>query len=193
MHRYIFSVLDTETTGFYHKNNDRIVEISAVKIKEGQICEKEVFNTLVNPQRNIPPAATRIHKIVDDMVLDSPKFEDISNNLINFLSDVDYLIIHNAKFDLGFLESEMKRIGQSLQLPKVVCSVDLSRKLYPQYKYHNLNAIAKNMGLSIQKDQKRHRALGDVILTAEALLKFYEENSLIFLGTLEQIANKKFI
>jgi DNA polymerase-3 subunit epsilon len=95
--------------------------------------------------------------------------------------------MHNAKFDLGFLEQEMKAIQKSFSFPKIICSVELSQALYPQEKSHNLNAISKRCGLSIKKGEERHRALGDVILTAEVLIRFSEENPLIFSGMLDQL------
>jgi DNA polymerase III subunit epsilon len=192
MYRHVCAILDTETTGLGPKRGDRIVEVAAVKIRDGDVKKEDYFSSLVNPQRSIPPAASRVNRIYDDMVHDAPVFKDIIEDLLQFLSGVDYLFIHNAKFDIGFLEAEMERINKPLKLPKIVCSVDLSRMLYPQFQRHNLNALAKNFGLSISQGENRHRALGDVILTGEAILKIYEENALTFLGTLEQLSNSKY-
>jgi len=192
MYRYTYAILDTETTGFYFDKGDRIVEIAALKIRDGEIKEDEKFTTLINPGRSIPLSATRIHNIVDEMVSGAPCFADILDDLMHFLSDVDFLVMHNAKFDLGFLEAEARHANRELRLPRVVCSVELSKNLYPQFRYHNLNAIAKNFGLSVKEGEGRHRALGDVFLTGEALLKFYEENALTFIGTVEQLANNRY-
>lgn len=190
MHRYTFAVLDTETTGFSPDRGDRLVELAVVKIREGEVQQSEYFSSFINPLRSIPPAATRVHKIVDSMVANAPKFEEVFDEFIEFLEDVEYLFIHNAQFDLRFLEAEAQKIGKSLKLPKVICSVELSKNLYPDHRFHNLDAIAKRFGLEIKNGELRHRALGDVIMTGEALLKFYEENPLTFLGTLESLAQK---
>jgi DNA polymerase III epsilon subunit len=192
MRRFVCAVLDTETTGFYYNGRDRLVEVAAVKIRDGEIKEDENFSTLLNPERPIPPAATRVNKIVDSMVQEAPFFAEIADSLIDFLSDVDYLFIHNAKFDLGFLNAEMKRCGKKLKLPKIICSVELSRKLYPEFKGHNLNVIAKRLGLFIKTGENRHRALGDVIMTGQAILKFQDDNPLTFLGTLESLVKTEY-
>ncbi len=196
MHKYTFAILDTETTGLnYKKGNyqDRIVELAVIKIRNGEVQKEEYFSVLINPERKIPPAASRINKITDDMVADAPLFKDIAEEFLDFLKDVDYLFIHNAKFDLGFLEAETEKCKRKLILPKTVCSVDLSRELYPELKAHNLNAIAKRFNLSIKENECRHRALGDVILTGEILLKFYEDNPLIFTGTIESLHNSQYL
>lgn len=186
------AVLDTETTGFSPRRGDRLVEIAAVKIRNAQVMPEESFSTFINPERKIPPAATRVHKIVDDMVISAPLFHEVADGLLEFLGDVDYLFIHNAKFDLEFLEYEMKHCEKCLKLPKIICSVNLSRYLYPESQYHNLDAIAKRFGLKMQDGELRHRALGDVLMTAEALIKFYEDNPLTFFGTLENLADKQY-
>ncbi len=193
MHRSTFAILDTETTGFSPNRWDRMIEIAIVKIREWKIEESTAFSTLLNPWRKIPASATRVHRITDDMVVDAPLFWDKNEEMIKFLSDVDYLFIHNAKFDLWFLDNEAKLSNTELILPKIVCSVELSKQFYPTKSYHNLNSIAKSFWLSIKSGELRHRALGDVILTAEAIIKFYEENALTFYWTLEQIANTKYV
>lgn len=191
MHSTTFAILDTETTGFSPARGDKLVEVAVVKIREGEVQEADHFSSFVNPERPIPASATRVHQIVDSMVEDAPKFADIYDEMIAFMNDVDYLFIHNAKFDLSFLEAEAAALGKTLNLPKIICSVELSKNLYPSHQYHNLDAIAKRMGLAIKDGELRHRALGDVIMTGEAILKFYEENPLTFLGTLESLAQEQ--
>lgn len=193
MHQFTYIVLDTETTGLSPKYGDRIVELAAVKIRDGEVQASENFSTLINPKRSIPAAATRVNKIRDDMVQDAPEFESIVDKFHSFCEGVDYVFIHNAKFDIGFLEHEMQKLNRSLKLPKVVCSVELSRRLYPEMRGHNLNALSKRFGIDIKSGEARHRALGDVILTGEVILKLYEDNPLIFQGTLEQLADSRFV
>ena len=97
-----YIVLDTETTGFSPEYGDRIVEVAAIKILNGEIQSKNSFSTLINPQRPIPPGATRIHKISDSMVQQAPEFKDIAEQLHEFCQNTDYIFMHNAKFDLRF-------------------------------------------------------------------------------------------
>ncbi|PCI24872.1 DNA polymerase III subunit epsilon [Candidatus Peregrinibacteria bacterium] len=190
MQNATYAILDTETTGFYAKRGDRIVEIAAIKFTGEDIEGAQSFSYLINPERNIPKAVTRVHGIVDDMVQDAPVFSAIVDEFIDFLQGVDYLFIHNAKFDLAFLGAEFERAGKACNFPTVICSVELSRALYPFESSHNLNAIAKRCQLSIKEGEGRHRALGDVIMTGEAIRIFYHQNPLVFQGTLEQIIGK---
>jgi len=193
MRSHTFAVLDTETTGFSPVRGDKLVEVAVVKIREGEVQASEYFSTLIDPERSIPPAATRVHKIVNSDVQGKPKFCDVAAELMEFMEDVDYLFIHNSKFDLNFLIAETEKNNITLRLPKIICSVALSKNLYPSYQSHNLNAIAKRLGLEITDGELRHRALGDVIMTGEAVLKFHEENPITFLGTLEQLADTRFV
>jgi len=192
MHNLTYAVLDTETTGFYYDRGDRLVEIAAVKIRDGKIVPSDNFQSMINPERSIPLSASRVNHITDEMVTAAPKFAEIIDQFEEFLADVDYVFIHNAKFDLSFLKAEYARCQRALKLPKVVCSVELSKAFYPELRTHNLNAIAKRFDLEIKEGELRHRALGDVILTGEVILKFYEENPLIFLGSLESLENREF-
>ena len=182
------AVLDTETTGFHPKYGDRIIEISAVKIINGNIIEEDNFSTLINPERPIPAASTRVHNIKNADVADSPLYKDIIPNLKTFLTGVDYLVMHNSKFDIAFLLEENKKAGDLFQLPKTICSVELSKLLNPKLTRHNLNSLSKHFNVFMKEGENRHRALGDVIMTSEILLKFYQSNPLIFNGTLEQIS-----
>jgi DNA polymerase-3 subunit epsilon len=185
-----WGVLDTETTGFYANRGDKLVEIAAIKVKGQDLDNYESFTSLLNPERSIPPASFRIHQISDDMVKGEPLFCDVCDKFNDFLQGIDYLFIHNAKFDLSFLENESKKAKKSLVLPKIICSVQLSRELYPFERSHNLNAISKRLGLKIKSGENRHRALGDVLLTAEMIRKFAEDNPLIFEGVLENLVGR---
>ena len=184
-----FLVLDTETTWFSPERWDRLLEIAWVKIRNMSISKEENFSTLLNPRRFIPISATRVNKITDEMVIWKPYIEDKIDDFIDFCQDVDYTLIHNAKFDLWFLNYEFKRLWKSFRLPKVVCTVELSKSLYPQYQAHNLDAIKKRFGLDMVDWELRHRALWDVLLTSEVFLKFYEDNPMIFLSELERLAS----
>jgi DNA polymerase-3 subunit epsilon len=143
-----------ETTGG-SAGQDRITEIAAVRIEHG--LETARWSTLVNPGVPIPPFIQSLTGITDAMVEDAPAFEDVAQALMELL-DGAVFVAHNVRFDHGFVLKEMERIGIALQVD-TLCSVRLSRKLYPQHKGHGLDAIAQRHGLH---NRARHRAMGDV-------------------------------
>ena len=122
-----FTVFDLETTGM-SPVNDRIVEIAAMRVElTGEYSE---FHTLINPGRLIPHAASRVHHITDDMVADSPRFQHIGHDFLEFARN-STLVAHNARFDLSFLQESLARTGLPLWQGKTMDSLLLVRKLYP--------------------------------------------------------------
>ena len=149
-----YVLLDLETTGG-NPVHDRVTEVAAVRIQDG--IEVERWSTLVNPQTRIPAFIASLTGITDAMVADAPSFETVAPRLLEMLGDA-VLVAHNARFDHGFLLGEFARLGHSLRV-KTLCTVRLSRKLYPQHKGHGLDAIMQRHGISTKA---RHRAMGDV-------------------------------
>ncbi|MDZ4097680.1 MAG: exonuclease domain-containing protein, partial [Methylophilaceae bacterium] len=152
-------ILDTETTGT-SAAYDRIIEIALVRFEEG--VEVSRWQTLVNPGVTVSPFITSLTGITNDMVKAAPSFEDIAADLHGYLEGAT-LAAHNAKFDYGFLKAEYARMGAVLRL-KLLCTVRLSRKLYPEHKGHGLDAIMRRHGLTTNH---RHRAMGDVELVID--------------------------
>ncbi len=157
--RYV--LLDLETTGATPLK-DRITEIALIKFEDGQ--EVDRWQTLVNPQTNIPDFIQSLTGITNEMVEDAPTFEQVAGELLDYLDDT-VMCAHNVRFDHGFLKAEFKRIGITLK-QKVLCTVKLSRKLYPQYKSHGLSAIIERHGFTCSQ---RHRAMGDVEVMAQLI------------------------
>ena len=157
--RYV--LLDLETTGATPLK-DRITEIALIKFEDGQ--EVDRWQTLVNPQTNIPDFIQSLTGITNEMVEDAPTFEQVAGELLDYLDDA-VMCAHNVRFDHGFLKAEFKRIGITLK-QKVLCTVKLSRKLYPQYKSHGLSAIIERHGFTCSQ---RHRAMGDVEVMAQLI------------------------
>ena len=149
-----YVLLDLETTGG-NPVHDRVTEVAAVRIQDG--IEVERWSTLVNPQTRIPAFIASLTGITDAMVAGAPFFETVAPRLLEMLGDA-VLVAHNARFDHGFLLGEFARLGHSLRV-KTLCTVRLSRKLYPQHKGHGLDAIMQRHGISTKA---RHRAMGDV-------------------------------
>lgn len=151
-----YVLLDLETTGG-NPVNDRITEIAAVRFEQGQ--EVARWSTLVNPGVNVSAFIERLTGISNAMVAEAPKFSEVAADLLAVLEDA-VLVAHNVRFDHGFLLNEFARIDIDLRV-KTLCTVRLSRLLYPQFKSHGLDAIMQRHGLSTQA---RHRAMGDVMV-----------------------------
>ncbi len=149
-----YIVLDLETTGG-SAVHDRITEIAAVRIENGR--EVARWSSLVNPGTTISMFIERLTGISNQMVRQAPAFSELVPRLLELL-DGAVLVAHNARFDHGFLQNEMARLGISLRV-KTLCTVRLSRLLYPQHRGHGLDAIMQRHGLS---SAARHRAMGDV-------------------------------
>ncbi len=149
-----YVVLDLETTGG-NASQDRITEIAAVRIDNG--LETARWSTLVNPGVRIPPFIQSLTGITDAMVENAPTFAQVSKQLLELLEGAVF-VAHNVRFDHGFVANELARLDVTLKV-KTLCTVRLSRHLYPQHKGHGLDAILQRHGL---QTQARHRAMGDV-------------------------------
>jgi DNA polymerase-3 subunit epsilon len=149
-----YVVLDLETTGG-NAVHDRITEIAAVRVENG--LETARWSTLVNPGVRIPPFIQALTGINDAMVASAPGFDEVAKDLLEIL-DGAVFVAHNVRFDHGFVQNELARLDITFKV-KTLCTVRLSRKLYPQHKGHGLDAILKRHGL---QTMARHRAMGDV-------------------------------
>ena len=149
-----YLMLDLETTGG-NPVRDRITEIAAVRIEQGQ--EVARWSTLVHPGGPVPPYIERLTGISDAMLADAPGFDQVAAALLALLEGA-VLVAHNVRFDHGFLLHEFARAGIKLKT-RTLCTVRLSRLLYPQHRSHGLDAIMQRHGLNTLA---RHRAMGDV-------------------------------
>lgn len=159
--------LDLETTGMTAAH-ERITEIGLVEVANGEVVGS--WSQLVNPQKSIPPFIQSITGISDAMVRDAPGFEQLAPRLYELLAG-KLLVAHNARFDYGFLQSEFGRLGLSY-VSRVLCTVKLSRKLFPEHRRHNLDSLIERHGLSCSA---RHRALGDAEVLWQFLQKIHVE------------------
>lgn len=145
--------LDVETTGA-HPVYDRITEVGIVEVEQGRVLGE--WSTLLNPGVSIPPAIQSLTGITNDMVALAPSFEEVARDLYRRLEG-RLLVAHNARFDYGFLRNEFRRAGLRYA-SRVLCTVKLSRRLFPHERRHNLDAVAARHGIVCEQ---RHRALGD--------------------------------
>jgi DNA polymerase-3 subunit alpha (Gram-positive type) len=153
-------ILDLETTGF-DPRTDRIVEIGAIKVRDDAIIDQ--FHHLVNPGCPIPFPATSVHHITDEMVEREGTIEEILPGFLQFIGQ-DTLVAHNAKFDMGFVNFWVEKLGLPKVQNPVICTLQLSRRTFPSFMSYKLGELARefNIPLGIQ-----HRALADVATTWE--------------------------
>lgn len=163
----IYVVFDSETTGLMPQK-DEMVQLAAVRIVNGRRVEGEIFDTLVNPGRPIPPSSTEVHGISDAMVAEAPEVTDVVRRFHAFAEGA-VLIAHNAPFDMEFLRRVEPAIGRRFDNP-VLDTVLLSAVVYGQTEVHSLDALSHRLGITIP-EEARHTAIGDTIATADAFLK----------------------
>lgn len=160
-----YVVVDVETTGGSPGGGDRITEFGAVTVINGQIAD--VFETLVNPQRPIPPAVTRLTRITWDMVRHAPTIRDVAPRIADVLRG-HLFVAHNAAFDWRFVSSELSRYaGQQLSGEKL-CTVKLARAVVPNIRRRSLDSLSFFYGI---ENHARHRAGGDALATAKVLIR----------------------
>ena len=148
-----FTIVDVETTGgspFFH----RVIEIGILRVERGEITQK--FKSLINPGVPIPEFITEFTGITGKMLKNAPAFEDLAEELLPLFED-SIFVAHNSSFDYKFLTSEFERSGYKFFMD-TLCTVRLSRALYPEYKRHNLSALIERFDLHCKN---RHRAYDD--------------------------------
>ncbi len=147
-------VFDTETTGF-SPSKDRVIEVGAVKILNGEIVA--ATNWMINPGRAVPSRATAVHGISTEMLKDKPAFSEIYPQFLAFIGD-SILMAHNARFDVDFMRAEIVRAELPLPSNATVDTLKLFRTWYPEAKSHKIGALVEYIGLNVEDDLHR----GDV-------------------------------
>jgi len=170
-----FTVFDVETTGLDPHRGHRVIEIAGVRIEGGKILEDQAFVELVNPERAIPWEAKQVNKISDEDVAAAATIDQVLPRFLSFAED-SILFAHNAEFDMGFLHAEKECCWGYVDLPECLCTMKLSQSLFPHEFRHNLDVVSQRLQLTMPA--ARHRALPDVLLTAQALLKMIEKGNL---------------
>jgi DNA polymerase-3 subunit epsilon len=160
-------VLDTETTGLSPAMGDRLVEIGCVELIN-HIPSGRHYHVYLNPQRAMPEEAFRVHGLSDEFLADKPLFKAVAQEFRDFLGD-SRLIIHNAPFDMGFLNAELERAGQRPLGNEVIDTVMLAREKHPGARV-SLDALCKHYGI----DNSR-RTLHGALLDSEILAEVYLE------------------
>jgi len=158
-------VLDTETTGLDHKQGHRIIEVAAIELHGRKVSDKN-FHRYLNPEREIDEGAAAVHGLTLDRLQNEPKFAEIAPALLEFIGDAE-LIIHNAPFDIGFLNAELARIGLQPLENKVIDTLKVAKELHPGKK-NNLNALCDRYFID-----NSHRTLHGALLDTELLAEVY--------------------
>jgi DNA polymerase-3 subunit epsilon len=162
-----YVVVDVETTGGTGGNH-RITEIGAVKVCDGEVVDR--FQTLLNPQRSIPPGIVRLTGISPAMVDDAPYFIDIADAFETFMTGAIF-VAHNVDFDYGFVSREYARIGRSFRYPKL-CTCASMRKLFPGRRSYSLASLCREFDIPLHQ---HHRALCDAEAAAGLLMLINEQ------------------
>lgn len=161
-------VFDTETTGLDPLNGDRLVEIGCIELFN-RMPTGETFHAYFNPQRDMPAAAEAVHGLSAKFLSDKPLFGSMADDLLAFLGD-DKLVAHNARFDFGFLNSELQRFGKPvIDMGRMIDTVAIARGLHPGAK-HSLDALCSRYGID-----RSHRIKHGALLDAELLAQLYIE------------------
>ena len=166
-----FVVFDFETTGFNAGGVDQIIEVGAVKIKDGEILDK--FSELIDPKRVLDKKITEITNITDEMLKGKREEEDVIKDFIKWFSDCP-LVAHNAKFDMSFLNACYRKYNLGTCENNVIDTLDLSRILDKSYTRHNLSAMTKRYNVEFD-EEGHHRADYDAHATALVLNKMFEK------------------
>jgi DNA polymerase III subunit epsilon len=161
-------VLDTETTGFEPSDGHRIVEIGCVELFD-HIPTGKSFRAYLHPERLVPPETTKIHGLTDEFLADKPKFAEVVEELMEFLGDAT-LVIHNASFDLKFVNSELHRVGRApIPHARAIDTIEIAKAKIPGARY-SLDELCKRFAIDLTARTK-HGALLDAELTAQVYLE----------------------
>jgi DNA polymerase-3 subunit epsilon len=160
-------VLDTETTGLSPVTGDRIVEIGCVELIN-HIPTGRHYHVYLNPERDMPEEAFRVHGLSNEFLADKPLFKAEADNFLDFIGD-GTLVIHNASFDIGFLNHELERIGKQALRNEVIDTVMVARERHPGARV-SLDALCKHYGIDNSK-----RTLHGALLDSEILADVYLE------------------
>ena len=159
--------LDTETTGLSFKDGHKVVEIACIETKD-LIQTGKVFHKLINPKRNIPEEAFKIHGFSQEFLSDKETFDQVADDFLNFIKDKK-IIIHNASFDLSFLDGELGSIQkEKINKKLVIDSLEVARNKFPGTS-NSLDALCRRFNIDLSRRSK-HNALLDCELLREAYI-----------------------
>ncbi len=170
-------ILDTETTGLDFRKGDRLIEIGCIELLNRMPTGRE-FHCFINPERHVPAEAENVHGISTAFLKDKPLFSKVGAKFLEFIED-HTLVIHNAAFDIGFLNFELELLGlNAIAMDRVVDTLALARRKHPAGP-NNLDALCKRYGVDTSKRTK-HGALIDCLLLANVYIELLGERQAAF-------------
>lgn len=179
-------VLDTETTGLDPLNGDRLVEIGCVEIIN-RIVTGTVYHVYINPERDMPVEAFRVHGLSSEFLSDKPVFAAVADEFLEFIAE-DTLVIHNAAFDIGFLNAELDRLKRpAISRDRVVDTLALARRKHPGAS-NRLDDLMNRYGIDSSRRVK-HGALLDAELLAEVYSELLGGRQASLIGLVEEVAD----
>ena len=182
--------LDTETTGLDPNQGHRVIEIAAIEFNNRQLTSNR-FHTYINPDREIDPAAQEVHGITLDFLSDKPNFKDIASDFMGFIEGAE-VVIHNAPFDVGFLNMEFGRIGSDKLnscCAKITDSLKLAKDIRPGQR-NSLDALCRAYGVD-NSSRSLHGALLDAQLLGEVYIHMTRGQEAFIIDFKEEISNDK--
>ena len=163
--------LDTETTGLSYKDGHRIVEVACIETKD-LIATGNVFHKVINPKRSMPDQAFKIHGFSEKFLSDKETFDKIADEFLNFIKNKK-IIIHNAPFDLGFLDGELSSLHKDkINKKLVIDSLDVARNKFPGSS-NSLDALCRKFNIDLSR-RKKHNALLDCELLREVYINLLD-------------------
>ena len=179
--------LDTETTGLYPAQGHRIIEIAAVEVVNRRVTDRH-FHVYLNPEREIDAAAQEVHGITLEFLQDKPRFADVVDDFMDFVAGAE-LVIHNAPFDVGFLNAELGKIDRE-NLEKtagnIVDTLKMAKDMRPGQR-NNLDALCRHYGIDNSK-RTLHGALLDAELLADVYMAMTRGQDSLMIDMLEEVA-----
>ncbi len=164
--------LDTETTGLSVQEDHRIIEIACIETKD-LIPTNKIFHKVINPERKVSEEASKIHGFTDEILKDKNKFKDVADEFLSFIKGKQ-LIIHNAPFDVSFLNNELKKVNKNIiDVKEVIDSLELARIKFPGAS-NSLDSLCKRFNIDLSKRSK-HNALLDCELLREVYINLTEQ------------------
>ena len=171
--------IDIETTGGSHMNS-RVLEIGAIRVENKKVVK--TISTLVHPQESVPHFITGLTGIDNQMIIGAPTFDKIADELQSILEDAIF-VAHNVSFDYNFIKMEFRKLGIQFNMDRL-CTVRLSRALYPNQRRHNLDTVIATHGFVVEN---RHRAQDDAKVLFQFYNKILEEHDLKAIAAMDKV------
>lgn len=179
--RLPYAVVDVETTGGTWEGGHRMTEIAVVEVRGGVVTD--TFHTLLDPGRSVTPVTVRLTGITNAMLAGAPAFDEVAEEVFRRLAGRVF-VAHNAGFDWGWVRAQLREVLGDVPEVQRLCTISLARRLVPELRYRNLDALADHFDIPIVP---RHRAHGDATATARILVRLLDRAERLGIGDLHSL------